>query len=233
MSSSWGSFALETLKGISPFSSSNVISEPKKHEFTHRVVFDDPVISKEEYWEHVMEPGFDYYVYDKHNQDAKPSERSYSVEGNIVRRVTEVELMPDTGLGVIFTTLQLDTSKPIVYVSTQQKINDGSFKIAYQNEFSEEWKEYICEMNGVIELIDEPSTENPRRFVQKFFVEIQLSFGWNTGTWLSRCVGFMTDSMVISTIEQKFIEKSNQLPYYFSNFKQLQNLKRNIMQGRE
>lgn len=226
MSSSWGSFALETLKTISPFSSSEEPSNPEIYSFRHKVVFDSPGLSKEDYWNHVMEPGFDYYVYDRHDRDVKPSERSYLIEGSITRRETDVEVTQDTSFGTIFSMLGIDSQKAITYLSTQQKHNDGSFKIAYQNVFNNGWEEYIKLMNGVVVLQDEPTQENPLCFAQHFTIEMKISFGWNTGTWFSRTLGSVQDSFVTSSIQNRFIEKSNQLPFYFLSFQKLQIFKK-------
>ena len=216
---SWGSFAFDTLKSIIPLSPTEEPVEPETHTFTHEVVFDLPNVKKDDYWEHVMEPGFDFFIYDSHGREAKPTERSYLVKGDVVHRETEVEVDQDSGLGVITSFFDTKRQGPITYLSIQRKFHDGTFTIAYENTFNNSWEEYIKKMNGVVILRNEPNEENPHRFVQRFTVEVQVSIGWNTGSWISKSIGSFTDSLVLSTIRQKFIEKVDQLPFYFSSFR--------------
>lgn len=189
--------------------------------FSHEVIFDDPSLNKHDYWHHVMEPGFDYFIYEVHQGDAKPSERSYRHEGTVAHRETEVEIAYGSDFGFINCFLgDGKSNRPITYTSRQKKHHDGTHTIVYENEFTNGWQDYIKRMNGVVTLVDHPSEENPNRFLQKFYIEMEISVGWNTGSWISRGVGYFTDTIAVSSIQQTFKEKANLLPIYFASFKE-------------
>jgi len=228
----WGSSIFETLKSVTLgdyTETSSSVSSGTPFVFTHEVVFDDPSFTKDEYWMHAMEPPFDYFIYNVHSGDAKPSEQSYKQEDLVVHRETEVEIACVNNFGFIarFLTEENPTC-PITYLSKQKKQHDGSYTIVYENQFTNGWDKYIQKMNGMVTLTDHPSAENPNRFVQKFSIEMEISFGWNSGSWISRGVGYVTDTVAVSSIQQTFKEKADLLPLYFSSFKEKMEFRKRI-----
>jgi hypothetical protein len=222
----WGFSVLDSLKTAvvgNYYNNEKPQEEPPGNSFVflHEVVFDDPSLDKDEYWQHVMEPGFDFFIYDSHQGDTKPSEISYRLEDTVAHRETEVEVVRGDGFGFAGYFLEDEKSKqPIIYISRQKKHHDGTHRIVYENEFINGWQDYVKRMNGVVTLVDHPSEENPKRFLQKFYIEMEISVGWNTGSWISKGVGYFTDTIAISTIQQTFKEKVNLLPIYFISFKE-------------
>lgn len=228
----WGSSIFETLKSATLGNS----TESKDSEasrapfvFSHEVVFDGSSFTKDEYWRHVMEPEFDFFIYDVHSGDAKPSEVSYRHEEPVAYRETIVEIACHKDFGVFMYFLGEDKATcPLTYLSKQKKRHDGSYTIVYENQFTNGWDEYIKKMNGIVTLMDHPSDENPNRFVQKFTIEMEISVGWNTGSWISRGVGYFTDTITVSSIQQIFKEKADRLPFYFNNFKEKMDFRKRI-----
>jgi hypothetical protein len=218
---SWGDYITNI------FSSSNSKDEDPEESkdtnvqvVTHDVVFDHPSIKRDEYWQHAMEPGFEFFIYERKNGNAKPEEISYSDNGSTVYRKTKVEIVDSqnsTMLLGIFSSSS-DPSPPIVYVSTQRKCKLGTFTIAYENVFEGEWKTYVPLMKGVVVLKDSPTPENPNRFIQRFTIEFRINNGWSSKGLLSRIAGSVTESWGVSTAKKILIEKSNELPDHFLDF---------------
>jgi hypothetical protein len=186
---------------------------------THEVVFDDPSIQRSEYWKHVMEPGFEFFIYERKNGSAKPTEISYTDDESVCYRKTMMEVTAENDslgfLGYLGLTI---SDSPITYVSTQRKCKMGTFTITYENEFQGEWSKHIPWMKGVVVLKNSPTPENPNRFIQRFNVELKVNTGWNPENWLTRGIGGLSDGYVFSAIQKKIMEKANELPSHFLDF---------------